>query len=58
MNEDMVAGSEEPQVGNIPAAAGVADRAQPDLAPRQGHGMQTRSKHKRANYRANHLEVA
>ena len=52
INDEMVVENEEPQVGNIPQAAEVAERAQPNLAPRQGHGMNTRSKNKQANHRA------
>ena len=54
INDEMVVENEEPQVGNIPAAADIDDRAPPDLAPRQGHSMQIRSKNKQANHRANH----
>ena len=44
MNDDVVAEGEEPHAGEIPEASRVAHQAQPYLAPRQGHGMQTRSK--------------
>ena len=57
INVDIVAEGEEPHARDIPEASGVADQAQPDLPPRQGHGLQTRSKHRKANHRANHVAV-
>ena len=57
INVDIVPEGEEPHARDIPEASGVADQAQPDLPPRQGHGLQTRSKHRKANHRANHVAV-
>ena len=57
MNDDIVAEGDVPQAGNIPAAADVADRAWHDLAPIHCHRIQTRSKHKKANHRTNHVAV-
>ena len=57
MKDDIVAEGEEPHAGDIHEDSGVVDKAQSDLALKQGHGMQTRSKHRKANHRANHVAV-